>query len=193
MEESKSCAYDYERCARVWRRISPQENPYPEVQAAPETVDKGGLLSVQTEESCCMGTAAVQSLDVLKGFVREELAARQMYLDFACCVPSREVRRILRAMASDEERHARQLMAAIYLTTGETYCPRVRVERMRCESCCAALRRFYHEETCGGYNYFRAGEETLDYCLEQMFSTMSQDEYRHARMLLNLLSKALKT
>ena len=195
MEESKSCAYDYEQCERVWRRVSPQENPYPEARAALEAEEKtNGLMPTQTpEEPCCMGTAAGQSLEVLRGFVREELAARQTYLDFARCTASREVRRVLHAMARDEERHARQLMAAIYLAAGETYCPRVCVERVRYDSCCAALRQFYHEEACGGYNYFRAGEETLDYCLEQMFSAMSQDEYRHARMLLDLLSKALKT
>ena len=194
MEESKSCAYDYEHCERVWRKVAPQENPYPEARAAMEAGGGNGLLPTQTpEEPCCMGTAAVQSLDVLKGFVRDELAARQTYLDFARCTPSREARCVLRAMAGDEERHARSLMAAIYLAAGETYCPRVCVERAHYESYCAALRQFYHEEACGGYNYFRAGEETLDYCLEQMFSAMSQDEYRHARLLLNLLSKALKT
>ena len=194
MEKSKNCAYDYEHCERVWRRVAPQENPYPEARAALEAGEKAnGLLPTQTQEdACCIGTAAVQSLEVLKGFVREELAARQTYLDFAHCVSSREVRRVLHAMAGDEERHARQLSAAIYLATGETYCPRVCVERAHYDSYCAALRQFYHEEVCDGYNYFRAGEETLDYCLEQMFSTMSQDEYRHARMLLNLLSKALK-
>ena len=195
MEESKNCAYDYEHCERVWRKVAPQENPYPEARAAMEAGEKNdGLLPAQTqEEPCCMGTAAVQSLEVLKGFVREELAARQTYLDFARCAASREARCALRAMAGDEERHARQLTAAIYLATGETYCPRVCVERAHYDSYCAALRQFYHEEACGGYNYFRAGEETLDYCLEQMFSAMSQDEYRHARTLLNLLSKALKT
>ena len=195
MEESKSCAYDYEHCERVWRKVAPQENPYPEARAAMEAGEKNdGLLPAQTQEdTCCMGAAAVQSLDVLKGFVRDELAARQTYLDFARCAASRETRRVLHAMAADEERHARQLMAAIYLAAGETYCPRVCVERARYDSYCAALRQFYHEEACGGYNYFRAGEETLDYCLEQMFSAMSQDEYRHARTLLNLLSKALKT
>ena len=194
MEESKSCAYDYERCERVWRRVAPQENPYPEARAASDTGEQGsGLLSAQMQEdACCVGTAAVQSLEVLKGFVREELAARQAYLDFTRCVPSREARRVLHAMAADEARHARQLSAAIYLATGETYCPHVCVERTHYDGYCAALRQFYREETCGGYNYFRAGEETLDYCLEQMFSAMSQDEYRHARTLLSLLSRALK-
>ena len=195
MEGSKNCAYDYEHCERVWRKVAPQENPYPEARAAMEAGERNDeLLSAQAQEdTCCMGAAAVQSLDVLKGFVRDELAARQTYLDFARCVPSREARCALRAMAGDEERHARQLSAAIYLAAGETYCPRVCVERTHYDSYCTALRQFYHEEACGGYNYFRAGEETLDYCLEQMFSAMSQDEYHHARMLLNLLSKALKT
>ena len=194
MEESKNCAYDYEHCERVWRKVAPQENPYPEARAAMETGEKsGGLLPTQTQEdTCCMGTAAVQSLDVLRGFVREELAVRQTYLDFSRCAPSREARCVLRAMAGDEERHARQLTAAIYLATGDVYRPHVCVERAHYDGYCAALRQFYHEEACGGLNYFRAGEETLDYCLEQMFSAMSQDEYRHARLLLDLLSKSLK-
>ena len=195
MEESKNCAYDYELCKRVWRKVAPQEDPYPEAETARDAEEKnGGLLPTQTQEDpCCMGTAAVQSLEVLRGFVREELAARQTYLDFARRVSSREVRRVLYAIAGDEERHARQLMAAIYLATGETYCPRVCVERVRYDGYCAALRQFYHEEACGGYSYFRAGEETLDYCLEQTFSAMSQDEYRHARTMMKLLGRALKT
>ena len=192
MEESKSCAYDYEHCERVWRRVAPQENPYPEARAA-EKGAPGALLPARTRrDECCMGAAAVQSIEVLKGFVCEELAARQTYLSLARCVPSCHARRVLCAMAADEERHARQLSAAIYLATGEPYCPRVCAERTRGGGYCAVLRQLYHEETCGGCRYFRAGEETTDYCLEQMFSAMSQDEYRHARQLMGLVSRALR-
>ena len=156
-----------------------------------EKKNEGLALAQTSQDECCMGAAAVQSLDVLKGFVREELAARQTYLSLARCVP-RSAQRVLCAMAADEERHARSLMAAIYLATGETYCPRVCAERTHCGGYCAVLRQLYHEEACDGYSYFRAGEETLDYCLEQMFSAMSQDEYRHARLLMGLLSRALR-
>ena len=195
MEDNQNCAYDYARCERVWRRVAPQENPYPEARAAlTENKQEDGLSLPDAQEGpCCMGTAAIESIEVLRGFVREELAARQTYLDFARCAPTQTARRILRGMAADEERHAHQLMAAIYLATGETYRPRVCVERTHYDSYCAALRQFYHEEACGGYNYFRAGEETLDYCLEQMFTAMSQEEYRHAQMLMTLLSRALRT
>lgn len=194
-------AYDYACCERVWRKVAPTENPYPNARAEAEknTSDGGqpqnsGLsLAGAQRDPCCMGTAAAESLEVLEGFVREELAAKQMYLCFSRCAPARETRRLFYAMACDEERHARQLTAAIYLATGEIYCPRVCAEQTCSEGYCACLRRFYHEEACSGYNYFRAGEETLDYCLEQMFTDMSKDEYRHARQILRLLSRALKT
>lgn len=197
MEDKKNSAYDYACCERVWRRVAPAENPYPNVREGVETnpSKQNGELTLPGAQSdpCCMGTAAVESIEVLEGFVRDELAARQTYLSFSRCAPTQEARRMFCAMACDEGRHARELMAAIYLATGETYCPRVCTEQTCRGGYCACLRRFYHEEACGGYNYFRAGEETLDYCLEQIFSAMSQDEYRHARLLLNLLSKALKT
>ena len=191
MEEKRDCAYDYAHCERVWRRVAPADNPYP---GRGEEEAKQGELSLPgaQENPCCMGTAATESLAVLKGFVREELAARQTYLEFACCAPTQEMRRILRALAADEQRHARQLTAAVYLTTGEVYRPHRCPERGRCTGGCDALRQLYHEEVCSGFNYFRAGEETLDYCLSQMFAALSQDEYRHARLLLNLLSRMLR-
>ncbi|MDO4812160.1 MAG: ferritin-like domain-containing protein [Eubacteriales bacterium] len=200
MEDKRNSAYDYACCERVWRRVAPTENPYPNVREEAETDPsdtartESGELSLPGAQSdpCCMGTAAVESIEVLEGFVRDELAARKMYLSFSRCAPTQEARRMFYAMACDEGRHARELMAAIYLATGETYCPRVCTEQTCRDGYCACLRRFYHEEACGGYNYFRAGEETLDYCLEQMFTNMSKDEYRHARQILRLLSKTLR-
>lgn len=197
MEDIRNSAYDYACCERVWRRVAPQENPYPEARAAAtekveQTEQPAALPAAIQNDSCCMGTAAGESLEVIRGFVRDELAARQTYLCTARCAPSQEVRRTLHRMAHDEESHARQLMAAIYLATGEVYRPHVCAEKKQYDSFCAMLRHFYHEEACGGFNYFRAGEETLDYCMGQMFTAMSQDEYRHARMLLNMLSRMMK-
>ncbi len=199
MEEKTNSAYDYACCERVWRRVAPAENPYPHAgeETAKNTAETGQTenseLSLPGAQSnpCCMGTLAMESVEVLKGFVRDELAAKQMYRSFSRSAPTQEARRVFHAISCDEERHARQLMAAIYLTTGETYCPRVCAEQNCRDGYRACLRRFYHEKACGGYNYFRAGEETLDYCLEQMFHAMSKDEYRHADQILRLLSRAI--
>ena len=201
LSAAQNAAYDYRRCARVWQRVDPTLNPYPDVRAtaamAADTPGDGLSAAERNAEltlpgaqadPCCMGTAALESLDVLQGFIREELADRRTYLFVARRAPTAEARQMFRAIASDEGRHARRLLAAVYLITGERYCPAICYPPLRCDGYCAALRERYHEEVCGGFNYRRASQETLDPCLQQLLLAFSQDEYRHANAMLCLLS-----
>lgn len=201
LSAAQNAAYDYRRCARVWQRVDPTLDPYPDVRAtaamAADTPGDGlsaaernaGLtLPGAQADPCCMGTAALESLEVLQGFIREELADRRTYLFLARRAPTAEARQVFRAIASDEGRHARRLLAAVYLITGERYCPAICYPPLRCDGYCAALRERYHEEVCGGFNYRRASQETLDPCLQQLLLAFSQDEYRHANAMLCLLS-----
>ena len=201
LSAAQNAAYDYRRCARVWQRVDPTLDPYPDVRAtaamAADTSGDGlsaaerntGLTLPGTQaDPCCMGTAALESLEVLQGFIREELADRRTYLFLARRAPTAEARQVFRAIASDEGRHARRLLAAVYLITGERYCPAICYPPLRCDGYCAALRERYHEEVCGGFNYRRASQETLDPCLQQLLLAFSQDEYRHANAMLCLLS-----
>ena len=201
LSAAQNAAYDYRRCARVWQRVDPTLDPYPDVRAAAAmAADTPGdglsaaernaelTLSGAQADPCCMGTAALESLEVLQGFIREELADRRTYLFLARRAPTAEARQVFRAIASDEGKHARRLLAAVYLITGERYCPAICYPPLRCDGYCAALRERYHEEACGGYNYRRASQETLDPCLQQLLLAFSQDEYRHANAMLCLLS-----
>ena len=201
LSAAQNAAYDYRRCARVWQRVDPTLNPYPDVRAtaamAADTPGDGLSAAERNAEltlpgaqadPCCMGTAALESLEVLQGFIREELADRRTYLFLARRAPTAEARQMFRAIASDEGRHARRLLAAVYLITGERYCPAICYPPLRCDGYCAALRERYHEEVCGGFNYRRASQETLDPCLQQLLLAFSQDEYRHATAMLCLLS-----
>ena len=201
LSAAQNAAYDYRRCARVWQRVDPTLNPYPDVRAtaamAADTPGDGLSAAERNAEltlpgaqadPCCMGTAALESLEVLQGFIREELADRRTYLFLARRAPTAEARQMFRAIASDEGRHARRLLAAVYLITGERYCPAICYPPLRCDGYCAALRERYHEEVCGGFNYRRASQETLDPCLQQLLLALSQDEYRHANAMLCLLS-----
>ena len=201
LSAAQNAAYDYRRCARVWQRVDPTLNPYPDVRAtaamAADTPGDGLSAAARNAEltlpgaqadPCCMGTAALESLEVLQGFIREELADRRTYLFLARRAPTAEARQMFRAIASDEGRHARRLLAAVYLITGERYCPAICYPPLRCDGYCAALRERYHEEVCGGFNYRRASQETLDPCLQQLLLAFSQDEYRHANAMLCLLS-----
>lgn len=201
LSAAQNAAYDYRRCARVWQRVDPTLDPYPDVRAAAamaadtpgdglSAAERNAELTLPGTQAdpCCMGTAALESLEVLQGFIREELADRRTYLFLARRAPTVEARQVFRAIASDEGRHARRLLAAVYLITGERYCPAICYPPLRCDGYCAALRERYHEEVCGGFNYRRASQETLDPCLQQLLLAFSQDEYRHANAMLCLLS-----
>lgn len=201
LSAAQNAAYDYRRCARVWQRVDPTLDPYPDVRAAAAMAadtpgdglsaaerNAGLTLPGAQADPCCMGTAALESLEVLQGFIREELADRRTYLFLARRAPTAEARQVFRAIASDEGKHARRLLAAVYLITGERYCPAICYPPLRCDGYCAALRERYHEEVCGGFNYRRASQETLDPCLQQLLLAFSQDEYRHANAMLCLLS-----
>ena len=201
LSAAQNAAYDYRRCARVWQRVDPTLDPYPDVRAAAAMAadtPSDGLSAAERNaeltlpgaqaDPCCMGTAALESLEVLQGFIREELADRRTYLFLARRAPTAEARQVFRAIASDEGRHARRHLAAVYLITGERYCPAICYPPLRCDGYCAALRERYHEEVCGGFNYRRASQETLDPCLQQLLLAFSQDEYRHANAMLCLLS-----
>ena len=201
LSAAQNAAYDYRRCARVWQRVDPTLDPYPDVRAAAamaadtpgdglSAAERNAELTLPGAQAdpCCMGTAALESLEVLQGFIREELADRRTYLFLARRAPTAEARQVVRAIASDEARHARRLLATVYLITGERYCPAICYPPLRCDGYCAALRERYHEEVCGGFNYRRASQETLDPCLQQLLLAFSQDEYRHANAMLCLLS-----
>ena len=117
----------------------PRDAAYP---AAEEVGTQSGELSLPGAEGdpCCMGTEAADSVEVLQGFLREELGDAQVYAYLAANLPRRETARLFRALSEEEKRHARDLAAAIYLITGKPYCPRVCVERPDMGDLCALLR-----------------------------------------------------
>lgn len=191
MRKNQEAAYDYARCERVWQKVDPQLNPYPEVRAAMAQENVLALPGAE-ENPCCMGTEAQASIDVLQGFVYKETADARQYAWLARKAPTQEARRLFCRMADDEQQHAQKLLSVCYLITGERYVPTETAQIRHFDSYCAMLRQLYHEEVCGGFNYRRASEETLDYCLEKIFSEMAQDEYRHADCILHLLGKNLQ-
>ena len=89
--------------------------------------------------------------------------------------------------------HARTLLAAHYLLTGRYYRPPTPVGEEPRSSWCQLLRELYREETCGGWAYAQAAEDTEDVCLRDLFQRLSRAEYGHAAMLLRLLENSLTT
>ncbi len=181
MEHETNLPYDYARCDRVWQRVSPELNPYPEAREAVIAPP------APHREECCLASAAEQELENIRAFIEEELEDRRVYLTYARCAPNANARRILRELAAEEGGHARRLMGVYYIITGQCYKPAVNVGRTEQLPWCQALRDRYHAETCGGYHYQHWAQETDDVCLSHILAQFSADEYRHAATLLQLL------
>lgn len=198
--------YDFRQYDRIWQRVAPNLEPYPSVRA-----EEGAVVPAMTEQPpvsgtpappesqlpgaelnpCCMGSAAAEMLEVLTGFIEEELADRRYFLALARQAPS-WARQRLREMANDEGLHARRLMAVHYLITGECYRPAISNERIYTGRWCMALRERYHAEACNGLNYARAADGTTDPCLVKLLNELSSDEYRHAEELMRMLERSLQ-
>ena len=205
--------YDYRQYDRIWQRVAPTLEPYPEtrrqemgpaVPAAqmntapaaqesltPAQVQQEAQLPGAERNPCCMGSAASEMLEVLTGFIEEELEDRRYLLAMVRQAPS-WARPRLRDMAAAEGAQAKRLMAAYYLITGECYRPNVSSERVCTGRWCPALRERYHAAACNALNYARAAEGTTDPCLSKLLNELSAGEYSHANELMSMLERSLQ-
>ena len=212
--------FDFRRYDQVWKRVGPQMEPYPAGQsvegaatpaapagsaqgAAESTIEPGASLALAQEpqlpgeqlpgaqpDPCCMGTAASEILDVLTGFIRDELEDRRNFLAMARRAPV-WARNTLRKIAEDETQHARRLMAVYYLITGSCYHPEEECQCVYTERWCQALRQRYHEKACSALNYARAADGTTDVCLAKLLNDLSAQEYYHGDLLLAMLERSM--
>ena len=177
----KEMQTDYQQWDRVWQRVAPELDPYPEVRQA--MAPQSSL----EEHRCGLPSTGALDTETLCGFIEEELDGRRAYLAYAGCAPNASAKRVLRQLAMEEAGHARRLMSVYYILTGECYQPAVCTQRMELLPWCQALRRLYQEECCSAEQYQRAARGMEDICLRRILVQISDDEYRHATMLMRLL------
>lgn len=199
--------YDFRQYDRIWRRVAPALEPYPAAERRTEEMPraesaapaKGGLMNLRQEamlpgaeqDPCCMGSAAAEMLEVLSGFIEEELADAAALRGMLRCAPVWGAAR-LRELAAEEGEHARRLMAVWFLITGRCYHARGAVLRTCGGNWCESLRERYHDAACSGLNYLRAADGTTDPCLAKMLRKLSDEEYRHADILMRMLERSLR-
>ena len=71
-EMKKPCACDYEACREVWKRVAPEEDPYPMADNANTQMsaqDRELTLPGAEVDPCCMGSEAMELLAVLEGYI----------------------------------------------------------------------------------------------------------------------------
>lgn len=205
--------YDFRRYDQIWQRVAPALEPYPVAEARGNGmqnagVQNAGVQNTGTQEEqaltlrqesmlpgadpnpCCMGSAAMEMLEVLLGFLEEEAEGQRAYAALMRRGPV-WARTCLRELAAEKEEHVRRLETVYYLITG-TCRQRERVCGSGCsQAWCPALRERYHAEACNGLNYRRAADETADPCLSRLLGELSASAYCHADRLLRMLERGL--
>lgn len=211
LDQETGAVCDYRMYDRIWQRVSPELNPYPDVRGEcsevtlPETEIQFPsppaeeiMPPVQEEmmpetgmQPCCMGTSTRGALQSLKGFMEEELAESRCCAALSRQVCSRNAARLLRRMAMEKREAARRLQAACYLIEGTCCTPEVPLERTRFSSLAEALRHCYHQEACNGFAYQRAAEETTDTCLSSLLQELGEQSYSRADAVMRMLGEVL--
>ena len=166
--------------------VQPPVMPQPPMPMPPVPVPPGAI-----QNPCCMGSEALELLQVLTGFIEEELIDQRTFKALACKAPS-WAKAGLKELAEDAGAHARELLSACYMITGQCYRPMGTTGQVYIGGWCPALRERYHTEACGALNYARAAESTPDPCLRRILERLSRDEYHHADVLLEMLQKSMR-
>lgn len=161
----------------------------PTVPAAPVTPPAGQLPGA-IQDPCCMGSEAADMLGVITGFVEEELVDRAYFRALARQAPA-WARQTLRELSEVAGEHAKRLMSAYYLITGQCYRPQGVSGPVYIQGWCPALRERYHTEACDGMNYARAADGTTDPCLRELLTELSRESYQQAQVLMGMLQKTL--
>ena len=123
--------YDFRQYDRLWQRVAPGLEPYPPEQRAPSAAPASdgqaaaaaaamtpaqnrqeSLLPGAEENPCCMGTAAMEMLQVLTGFTEEELENQRQLQALSRRAPS-WARQRLREMAAGAGARARRVLAGV--------------------------------------------------------------------------------
>ena len=190
--------YDYRKYDRIWQRVSPDLNPYPDVRQSVLSEGNDNASTPPAElpgaetDPCCMGSIAQESLTVLDGFLEEGLSDRRYFLALAKKAPTPQFARVLQEIAAASGEQARRLGVVHYLITGVCYQPNIVCEKICFAGWCSGLREAYHKLACNGLNYIRAADSTTDPCLTRLLNEFSICEYRHADRVMHLLEHSLR-
>ena len=193
------------RYDQVWQRVAPALEPYP--AAGPETDGDARRRpgprprpeetpTWKPEENKrpgpgwkpCPPFRGADSPETLADFIQEEQMEQRQYQALEKTAPM-WARQSLRNLAARCAAHARQLMAAYYLTTGERYSPAVSLGEIFPGPWGPSLRERYQSRVCAGLRYAQAAERAADPCMERLFEDLSGEAYKGAADLLRLLER----
>ncbi len=198
-QKTPDYGYDYQQYDRIWQRVLPELNTFPEARNEegdlPGTPlpgnDEMAALPGAQENPCCMGTAAQQSIGVIIGFAENEIALCRFYRCLIPHAPNQRAGAALRQILANAQDNVRRLRAVYYLITGNCFQVTRQITMPTIQGYCPTLRGAYHEETCTSFNYYRAAVGAPDPCLRALFERLGGVHRTNAEAMVNLLGSAI--
>lgn len=173
---------DYHRYDRIWQRVSPQMNPYPEVRVGQSAPSPAPYSKDETQRKIT---------EELESLLREELAQERISRMLAPQAPTMAARKVLRCIACDEARHARTLQAYHFLLAGEAYRVTVVLPPQPRLPWADRLRERWLAEAESGRRFERAARETSETTLAAAYRRLAAEEACHAERLHQLAEQLL--
>ena len=172
LEIKQSPAGNYTVCRRVWQRVDPQQEPYPE----------------QKEESPAT-TQPGQERQILEDLLSRKRQGQRDYQLWARQVPMGVLRQKLHQLAAEKAGQVRRLLAAYYLLTENQLASPIPVGGGKLDPWRQMLRRKWFEELDSAGQMEHLAEHLPE--LEGLFMELAQEDRRHGELLLRLLAQSL--
>lgn len=167
----KHAAEDYQKAERVWRRIDPALDPYPEARTAREASGSAG--------------APWELAEAIEQVLRD----RRVYQ--RCAAAAGRGRSAWQQLAAEEGESARRLMTLYYLEKGQIYIPAGSV-REELPALPLLLRQQFYRESRMASQLRRAAERAAEDGFRRELTALGERHSRRAETLLRWLEETIQ-
>lgn len=135
----------------------------------------------------CFKNATPSLLARIKEMINDETMAARYYAMLARRDYNRGAATLLRTLAEDERRHAKNFSAVYYIFTNDVY--KAQADTPNIPPYKQALQERYNAEKRDAAAYMRLAQNTKDPCLRSLYLEVSHQEDIHAQELGKLLER----
>lgn len=177
-------AEDYALYDRIWQRVSPELDPYPEIRAAARAASPPQPAAERREQSDSAG-----DLEKLMG---EELAGGRHCLALARQTRNAAAQRLLCRIAGEKRAAVHRLETAYFLAAGVRCDPKLTVEPTAWDRLTDGLRSCYRQEIRSAQHFRQTAKADGDPCLCRLLAELERQALDRAAAVRALLENLLR-
>ena len=170
---------DYRKYDRIWQRVAPELDPYPQARRAAEAEKRENTPARQGQKD-----------NALKDILTQERILYRIYLRCCRCTGDLFARRVMQKLAQEALHRARQMMSAYYILTGSCP-PKPPAGEEEKPAWCECLRQLYQREMQGAERCRTAAGQEKESHLRECYEDLAREKGERAAELLSLLERSM--